>query len=160
MMIRRRRPEWCAWRPARGARGGHAYDQTAFRRLLALERVRCGRAGVPVLLLLVEVRSRGDDAGALGSASVARLFAALSGCLRETDVVGWYRRARVAGAVLTDLGDAPVDDVARLLTARVARALAEGLPASVAYHVAIRLYRRSRPTVSMPAPAELMSGGR
>jgi hypothetical protein len=158
-MVIRRRPEWCAWRPARGARGGHAYEQTAFRRLLALERVRSRRAGVPLLLLLVEVRSRRDAGGVLGPASVARLFGALAGCLRETDVVGWYRRARVAGAVLTELGDAPVDDVSQLLTARVARALAEGLPASVAYHVAIRLYRRPRPTVSMPAPVELMSGG-
>ena len=46
--------EWCmAWE----GRYGYAYDEPAFRHLLAVERTRSGRLGLSILLLLVELKS-------------------------------------------------------------------------------------------------------
>jgi hypothetical protein len=148
-----RRPHDRAWGLAWEDRHGHAYDEETFRYFLALERARGRRWGRPVVLLLVELRPR-PASGPIGPACTARLFSALAGCLRETDIVGWYHRHRVAGAVLTEFGHAQPADVVHLVVARVAHALDTRLPVNVAHQVALRLYQRPRLT----ATAEPMLG--
>jgi hypothetical protein len=142
------RDEWgMAWE----GRDGHAYDQAAFRQLLARERM-LARAREPVVLLLVELTS---PASGLDHRLAGRLFSALSSCVRETDIVGWYRRPRVAGVVLTEVGAASVGAVSRLVGARVTAALERCLPATVAHGVRIRIHLNRRPVSPIAAAAGL-----
>jgi hypothetical protein len=142
---------WClAWE----GRYGYAYDEPAFRHLLALEQTRSAQLDLRILLLLVELkppplaRLRVDPAGI-----AHRLFSVLSGCVRETDIVGWYRRHRVAGVVFTELADASGAEVSRLLQARIAGALDQRLPKTVTFHVHTRGHGYPRPTVIGTAAA-------
>jgi hypothetical protein len=128
------------WRMVWEGRNGHAYDEPAFRHLLARERIRA-RAGAPLVLLLVELTA--PDAG-LHRAVVDRLFSVLASCVRETDIVGWYRRHRVAAVVLTEVTDASVATASRLIEARVAAALERRLPATVAHRVHVRVHSNRR----------------
>ena len=124
-------------------RSGQAYDETAFRHFLARERLR-SRAGGPVIVVLVELTS----AVALDRAVVARLFSALSSSVRETDIVGWYRRDRVAGVVLTDTSAASVAAVCGVVAPRVAAVLERQLPATITHRVHLRVHSNRRPLAS------------
>ena len=69
-------------------------DEGVFRRFMMLERKRSSRSGKPCLLLLVP---KDDDWAEAGD----DLLKLLSLNLRSSDIVGWFRQDRVAGAVLT-----------------------------------------------------------
>ena len=115
------------------------YNEAAFRYFLALERKRSGSSGRPFLLLLVDLKEQ-------PVVSVApKLFSTLWLCLRETDFIGWYREERVAGAVLTELGDGPRTEVPRLVGQRVRRVLCESLPSDVARQLRVRVYQHPEP---------------
>src|SRR6266446_4785495 len=86
---------------------GQAYNEDAFRYFLEIERKRAARAHRPVLLLLLDLRDQPEIGPRIDPMLAAKLFSGLWRCLRETDVVGWYREERVAGAVLTQVDDGP-----------------------------------------------------
>ena len=139
------------WRMAWEGRNGHAYDEPVFRYLLARERMRA-RAGAPVVLMLVDLTA---PAAGLDYALVERLFSVLASCVRETDIVGWYRRHRVAAVVLTEVTNASVATVSRLVEARVAAALERRLPATVAHRVHVRVHPNRRSAAATTAAAGL-----
>ena len=86
---------------------GEAYNEQAFHHFLSIERKRSEASTRPFLLLLIEFDKHLGLPLPVGHRMSSRLFAALAAALRDTDVIGWYRELRIAGAVLTDLGDAP-----------------------------------------------------
>ncbi len=116
----------CACGLAMVSRVGHAYNEEAFRYLLAVQRKRSERSGKPFLLLLVALQ---DDPGIdsrIPAPIAQRLFSTLCRTFRESDVLGWYRDQRVVGAVLTGLsGDEATSD---LIVRRATRPLVESLP--------------------------------
>ena len=131
----------CACGLARAGRRGHAYNEEAFRYLLALERKRAERWDRPFVLLLVDLDTR-RPAGVIHRMVARRVFAALWRCLRETDVVGWYREPLVAGALLTDLGEGSDGaEVGRLMSERISGVLGEILPSELARRLQVRVYR-------------------
>jgi len=140
-------------------RHGHAYDQPAFRYLLALERVRSWRSGFPLMLLLVELKPRPEAKRVIDAACTARLFSALSMCCRETDIVGWYRRERVAGVVLTELGEGSPPDLS-LVAARVTDVLNKRLPMDITHRVLMRIRQKQapQPPRASRATSETISG--
>lgn len=78
-----------------------AFDEAAFRRMLAIERKRTERSGKPFLLMLLGVGNL-QHAEKNGKALDSILSALLS-CTRETDVVGWYRERSTIGTLFTGL---------------------------------------------------------
>jgi hypothetical protein len=118
-------------------RFGQAYNEEAFRYFLQIERKRAARAQRPVLLLLLDLRAPARLR--IDPALAARLFDCLWRCLRETDVVGWYREDRVVGAVLTQVDAAVPPEVADVIRRRVGRALRDGFSADVARHLRARV---------------------
>jgi len=70
----------------------------------------------------------------------ARLFSRLRRCFRESDFIGWYRAPCVAGAVLTELGNGTLTDVAGLLAQRVTRLLRDDFPAGIARRLDVRVH--------------------
>jgi hypothetical protein len=92
------------------------------------------------VLLLIAHRDRRAGSGINGAIG-AGVFSSLTGSLRDTDVIGWYRQGRVIGAVLTHLGDASVVDVSRQMADRVTRAFASDLPNELARQLRVRVYQ-------------------
>lgn len=125
---------------------GQVYNEAAFRYFLAEERRRSLSSNRPSVLLLLELHEQDGPV----NASLARtLFSCLARCLRETDIMGWYHEARVAGAVLTDLSDATVGDVPTHVLERVDAQVRKALPRRLAPRLSVRLFR-----VPSPAPAQ------
>jgi hypothetical protein len=120
---------------------GHAYNEQAFRYLLAIERKRSERSGCPFLLLLIDLKEQEGASARLDSMVANNLFSNLWLCLRETDFVGWYHEARVAGAVLIELGDRRPTEVSRLIGQRVREKLYECLPSDVARRLQVCIYQ-------------------
>ena len=131
----------CSCGIALEGRLGQAYNEQAFRSFLAIERKRSERSGCPFLLLLVALKEQSGVTVRIDPMVAPKLFSALWLCLRETDCIGWYREERVAGAVLTELGDRHPTEVCRLIGQRVSGVLSEGLPANVARRLQVRVYQ-------------------
>ena len=95
----------------RSLENDHAfYDETHFRHMLRVERMRTERSKKPFLLLLLDISklmvkySQGD--------TLAAIRAALDPCLREIDIRGWYHNRRTIGIIFTEISaeqDAFVD---------------------------------------------------
>jgi hypothetical protein len=134
-----------AWGLAWEGRGGHAYDESAFRYLLERERQRSAQLGVPPLLLLVEL-SPSPTPSRFRVDTAARIFSVLARCVRETDIMGWYRHDRVAGIVFTEVGPRPLAEVSDLFRSRVVAALDRARSRAIAGRVTVRLHRSPRST--------------
>lgn len=120
---------------------GQAYNEQAFRYLLAIERKRSERSGCPFLLLLMDLKEQEGASTRLDSMVANNLFSNLWLCLRGTDFVGWYREERVAGAVLTELGNGrPMED-SSLIGRRVSEMLCKRLPSHVSRRLRVRIYQ-------------------
>jgi len=117
---------------------GQAYNEDAFRYFLEIERKRAARLGRPCLLVLVGLKGQSTRNTRISAVLAAKLFSNLWLCLRETDVIGWYREDRVAGAVLTQLADGPPQPDG--IRERVTTALCEGLRADLARRFHVHVY--------------------
>ena len=122
-------------------RTGQAYNEEAFRYFLDIERKRAARAHRPVLLLLLAANEPLASGADMDPVLAAKLFSGLWRCLRETDVVGWYREGRVPGAILPQVEDGLRPEATREIRQRVTRALCEGLSAAVARRLRVRVYQ-------------------
>lgn len=141
-----RRQEWFQLSPAAAEPApAQAYDQEAFRYLLSIEHKRSERTGRSYLLLLVELQDYRVVSPPIDSVVAAALFAGLRLALRDTDVVGWYVADRVAGAVLTDLGDGSLANTCRVIRQTVTGILRELMPPAVGARLQVRIYASQGP---------------
>lgn len=120
-------------RPSRST--NEIYEEPAFRHFLGLERRRAERRGQSLLLLLVEITSSTDHHAA--TAHERPVFQVLETCVRETDFLGWYQTARIAGAVLLQGDTAPTPAFCRAMGNRVTALLKARLPGDVATEVRV-----------------------
>ena len=131
-----------------GFNGGHigqAYNETAFRYFLSVDRWRVERSRRSIMLLLTSVRMGPGRNLHLSNTQAAAMFAGLAASVREVDFVGWYREGRVAGAVLAHGAGAP-DHLRQLIGRRVLAALQQRLPAACARRLHLRIVRLGRET--------------
>src|SRR4051794_23628890 len=75
--------------------------EAAFVRMLRLERRRTERSGRPFLLVLI---SHEDFDTTPECSLLDFVVTAVSSAIRETDLLGWYRRDRTLGILMTELG--------------------------------------------------------
>jgi len=115
----------------------HAYNEEAFQYFLEIERKRSEHSNRPFLLMLVDF----SKPPRIDGVTADRLFSVLSECLRDTDFIGWYREGRVAGAVLTQHGEADGDDLSEVVRQRIAAALRRALPIDLARQLQTRVYQ-------------------
>jgi hypothetical protein len=128
--------------PVRDERTVQAYNEEAFRHFLSLERKRSERASRSFVLVLVSLRTSPGETTAIAPALAARLFAGLGECVREIDFVGWFRRERVAGAVLIQGPATPAPEATRRIGDRVTAALRRRLPSRIAPRLHVRVLHR------------------
>jgi hypothetical protein len=127
------------------SRLGQAYNEEAFGYFLDIERRRAARARRSVVLLLMDVREPPLPGADIDPLLAAKLFFGLLLCLRETDVIGWYREERIVGAVLTQPDSAPGPNVSVAIRQRVSGTIRKGLSTDVAGRLRVRVYHlRSR----------------
>jgi len=130
----------CACGLALDGRAGHAYNEEAFRHLLAIERRRATRSQRACLLLLVSLRSGSARAERMPPDSVTAIFTGLSVALRDVDFVGWFRQERVAAAFLAQGAELPAD-APLVVGERVTDTLRRSLTAADAARLQVRVLR-------------------
>ena len=96
----------------------------------------------PLRLLLATLEPVPGKPAPIPAASAARLFEGLRQSLRDTDVMGWYRQDRVAGAVLSARPDAQGPETSDLIEQRVGEGLRQRLPAKVARGLRVRVVQQ------------------
>lgn len=105
----------------------HVYNEEAFQHFLSIERKRTEACGNHLLLALVDLK-KPLGAGEDRTTRAQDVFAVLRSTLRETDFVGWYRDADVAGAVLPQFRGSVPDISTRRVGQRLCLELAQRLP--------------------------------
>jgi hypothetical protein len=119
-----------------GDEGLHAYNEAAFRYFLSLERKRAAREVRQLFLMLVKLSHPTRPVG--DPDPFATIFSVLNACVREIDLVGWYREGVVAAALFA--GNAPtIGRVRENVSARVLDGFRETLPERVAARLRTRI---------------------
>ena len=121
---------------------GSVYDEDTFGYLLEIERARAERSDHPVRLLFATVEPVPGEPVPISPSSATKLFAGLKQSLRETDVMGWYRQDRVAGAVLSARAGTPRPGVSDLVEQRVGERLRQRLPSRIARSLRVRVIQQ------------------
>ena len=89
-----------------------AYNEEAFRHLLAIEAKRSEQSGRYWQILLVYRTDAQGRIVQMSSEFARNVIAASVHSFRETDYVGWYRDGHIIGAVLTVLAKEAMTQVA------------------------------------------------
>ena len=76
-------------------------DEETFRGMIAIERKRTERSKAPFLLVLLEVVN--EEHTNKNGAFLHRISAALLSSSRDTDLIGWYKKGIIVGALFTGL---------------------------------------------------------
>jgi hypothetical protein len=85
------------------------YPEAGFARMLYLERKRTERSRRPFLLMLLNIE--GISSSPENSNPAKGIGAALSSCIRETDIKGWYERGKIIGMIFTELNS--IDEIVK-----------------------------------------------
>jgi lipopolysaccharide/colanic/teichoic acid biosynthesis glycosyltransferase len=88
---------------------GDFYPEAAFDRMLYLERKRTERSRRPFLLMLLNIE--GLSSSPENSNPAKEIGAALSSCIRETDIKGWFERGKIIGIIFTEINS--IDEIVK-----------------------------------------------
>ena len=97
-------------------------SQDHFLRMLCLERKRMERSGHRFVLMLVDP-GRLLKTGNQKDQFLSKLLSTVAGCIRDTDIIGWYKEGLVVGVIFTEVGNSEDKAVVRALSAKVTDAL-------------------------------------
>ena len=102
-------------------------SQELFLQTLRLEQRRTERSGRPFLLILISGEDFQKDADTDREGGV---ITSISGCIRETDVFGWYEKSNTLGLMMTEIGDAS-SKVIEAIVHKISDVLQKSLSAEV-----------------------------
>jgi hypothetical protein len=129
----------CSCGVALEGRLGLAYNEEAFRHFLAIERKRGDRSCHSTLLLLISMKRQPAMSRRMPPRVAAGVFSGLWDAVREADVIGWFREDRVAGALLTQGADPPVQGVPLRIARRITEMLSVRVPRDAARQLHVRV---------------------
>jgi lipopolysaccharide/colanic/teichoic acid biosynthesis glycosyltransferase len=112
-------------------------SEESFLHYLQLEQRRTERSGRSFLLILISGEGLDDEARKHSSPEV---ITALSGCIRETDVLGWYEKSLTLGLIMTEIGDASsqvIEAIVRKISAVLQECLGPDLYCQMAVTVRV-----------------------
>ena len=118
---------------------GAEYDEKTFLYFLAIEQARAERSKHRLRLLLATLEPVPGKPIPIPRASATRLFEGLRLSLRDTDVMGWYRQDRTAGAVLSERAGTDGSETSGRIEQRVGEGLRRRLPAKIARSLRVRV---------------------
>lgn len=123
-----------------GDPGAQILPGGTFRRILVLERKRSERSGDPFLLVCLRVSDLQGETGQLDPVVRDTVFACLGASLRETDIIGWHRQEEIAAAILTELGETPVDRICQVVTDKINQCFAESMPKDIFKRIQLNVF--------------------
>jgi lipopolysaccharide/colanic/teichoic acid biosynthesis glycosyltransferase len=100
-------------------------NESAFHRVILLERRRTERSHKPFLLMLLDLGDRLPSAH--NGKHLRRLLAMLSASTRETDVAGWYKSDSVVGVMFTEIAFSDRGTIVSTMITRLSDILREHL---------------------------------
>jgi len=103
--------------------GSVVHNEAAFRYLLESESKRSEQSGYFYQILLVYQTNVQEDILQMDSDVAAKVIAALSQTLRDTDYIGWYREQFIVAGVLTVVRQESMAQVSSHIQKRMADAL-------------------------------------
>jgi len=111
-------------------------EQEAFQGILAFERRRAERSRSPFVLMLLDAK-RGDGTAEklLGQAGML-----IASSTRETDLVGWYEKGGILGAIFTEVTESDMCSVTANLRDKVTAALRASLGNEAVAKIAISMH--------------------
>ena len=112
---------WAEMTPKRRA---SALAQNAFLEVLRLERRRAERSGRPFVMVLVSGKDLQSEASGVLADTLVEV---LSGCIRETDVLGWYTQSTTLGLLMTEIGEG-LDETIEAIVQKITTILQTSLP--------------------------------
>jgi lipopolysaccharide/colanic/teichoic acid biosynthesis glycosyltransferase len=121
----------------------HLMDEQLFRSVLTRERKRTDRSARPFVLLLASVS---DGPGMRSSPLWHAIIETLGSTKDDTDVLGWFRRRRTIGMIVSEICTSDVTEASTALEARVRRRLARRLDAESMARISIRLHVPPEPS--------------
>jgi lipopolysaccharide/colanic/teichoic acid biosynthesis glycosyltransferase len=92
-------------------------NEESFHRVISLERKRTERSNRPFLLMLLDID--GVLAGDKKGKGLPKIYAALSTSIRETDVIGLYKKNSVIGIMFTELGADSLKSIVNTIVGRI-----------------------------------------
>jgi lipopolysaccharide/colanic/teichoic acid biosynthesis glycosyltransferase len=108
-------------------------SEEAFSQMLRLEQRRTERSGRSFLLVLIsgeDLRANPDDE------FVGEIASAISSCIRETDVFGWYEKLTTLGLMMTEIADTSAG-VVEAIVRKISIVLQKSLSAEVYCRLAL-----------------------
>jgi lipopolysaccharide/colanic/teichoic acid biosynthesis glycosyltransferase len=115
----------------------YTLNEETFCAMLAVERRRAERSRKPFLLMLIDsgvaqTNGRRDV--------VERLAPVVSGAIRESDILGWYRQSVVLGIIFTELSQETNAPLSEALRGKIVKALRENLGQRLTSQLSITLH--------------------
>lgn len=95
--------------------------ESAFHRMIALERKRSERSRKPFVLMLVDVGDKEESDK--NTKALRKIASALSASTRETDVIGWYEKNRALGVMFIEIGPDGTSATLSIIVGRITEAL-------------------------------------
>ena len=106
-----------------------------FLKMLALERQRTERSCRPFILMILEAQQFRPGQNARVQ---KRIIVAMTGAIRQTDIIGWYETGRTIAVLFTEISDGgESESIKILLEAKMRDALAEAVSREVLDHILI-----------------------
>jgi exopolysaccharide biosynthesis polyprenyl glycosylphosphotransferase len=127
--------------------GARLINEDLFRGVLVRERKRADRSNQALMVVLVTLS---EESGLRFSMAWLKVIEALAAAKRETDVLGWFERGVVVGAILPEVPASDANFFADF-TRRLRLELERRLDAESLEHVSIRLHVH-------PAPGSAATG--
>jgi len=109
-----------------------------FCAMLALERRRAQRSQQPFILLLLD--ARGLEAERRDAAFNERLTGTISGTIRESDIIGWYRQDEILGVIFTEISAGGECSTSEIIHCKILKALRENIEHTVAAKLVVTVH--------------------
>jgi lipopolysaccharide/colanic/teichoic acid biosynthesis glycosyltransferase len=115
---------------------GGALKEDAFRALLLLERRRAERSRNPFVLMLVSLPARKAE-----GPTTQQVAYTVSGIIRESDIIGWYKHEAVLGVIFTEIASDGKVPIVETLRSKVLNALCQNLGPSIVSQLGLTFHQ-------------------
>lgn len=121
-----------------GERRQELLQEEAFHSMLALERRRAERSRDPFVLMLVDLGAPFKPD--LAQRMMAQVASIILKTTRDTDLVGWYHKGHIVGAIFTELNPEYLETITEVLRSKIAGALRRQLSDEVYDNLGVSLH--------------------
>ena len=130
-------------------------EEETFHSMLTLERRRAERSRKPFVLMVIETSASADAEA--GEHFVSQVTSVLLKSIRETDIVGWYKKGAILGIIFTEISLEFATPITEILRTKIVSALQNEFGGKVASRivVSVHLFPENRNLGGDEPPADI-----